>query len=211
MPAIRIALPAALPDIPSNPRLIPQGSHENAVGFTPAGRLIIGGRTEPPSLSAGQHAFALEDGTLVVSGAGSPLPLPLRADGRRQAYPTTFHPVARQLTDAALVQLGPGEQRRGIDVTLRPVPVSRITGTLEGPAGAISNRRLSLLADPERSMPPDYEVAAALSDASGQSPQPIGNTSNPTACATPMRCPVAREIPSRNSAGSKCSQPSPSM
>ncbi len=168
VPAIRIALPAALPDISSNPRLIPQGSHENAVGFTPDGRLILGGRTEPPSLSAGQHAFALEDGTLVVSGAGSPLPLPLRADGRRQAYPTTFHPIARQLTDAALVPLGPSEERRGIDVTLRPVAVSRITGTLEGPAAAVSNRRLSLLADPERSMPPDYEVAAALSDASGR-------------------------------------------
>ena len=168
VPAIRVALPAALPALPSVPYQVPVGSHENAVGFTSEGRLILGGPTQPPSLSPGQHAFALDDGTLLVTGAGSPLPLPLRADGRRQAYPAAFHPAARSLTDAALIQLGPGEERRGIDVMLRPVPVSRITGTLEGPAAAISNRRLSLLADPERSMPPDYEVAAAVSDVSGR-------------------------------------------
>lgn len=168
VPAIRVALPAALPAIPSVPSQVPAGSHENAVGFTPEGRLILGGPMQPPSLSPGQYAFALDDGTLLVTGAGSPLPLPLRADGRRQAYPAAFHPAARYLTDATLIQLGPGEERRGIDVTLRPVPVSRITGTLEGPAAAIANRRLSLLADPERNMPPDYEVAAAVSDVSGR-------------------------------------------
>jgi hypothetical protein len=43
------------------------------------------------------------------------------------------------------------------------------------------------------------------------SPQPIGNTSNPTACATPRRWPVARDMPSRNSAASKSFQPRPSM
>lgn len=45
----------------------------------------------------------------------------------------------------------------------------------------------------------------------GQSPQPIRNTSNATACGTPIRLPVDRDIPSRNSAGSKSAQPRPSM
>ena len=44
-----------------------------------------------------------------------------------------------------------------------------------------------------------------------QSPQPIGNTSKGAANRTPSRCPARREKPSRNSRGSKCSQPNPSM
>ena len=45
----------------------------------------------------------------------------------------------------------------------------------------------------------------------GQSPQPIGNTSNDAAMGTPSRVPVGRAPPSRNSRGSKYSQPRPSM
>lgn len=43
------------------------------------------------------------------------------------------------------------------------------------------------------------------------SPHPIGKTSNGAAKVQPIRWPVWRAMPSRNSRASKCSQPSPSM
>lgn len=49
------------------------------------------------------------------------------------------------------------------------------------------------------------------SDRVVQPPQPIGKTSKVAAMGTPNRVPPCRANPSRNSSGSKCSQPRPSM
>ena len=57
----------------------------------------------------------------------------------------------------------------------------------------------------------DRNVVPVRRSRCGHSPQPMSNTSNVVAIGTPSRVPAGRAAPSRNSRGSKNSQPSPSM
>jgi protocatechuate 3,4-dioxygenase beta subunit len=46
------------------------------------------------------------------------------------AYPTQFYPAASELKSAQIVELLPGSEKSGVDFQMRPVPVTRINGTL---------------------------------------------------------------------------------
>jgi hypothetical protein len=64
------------------------------------------------------------------------LPLVGGANGRAQAYPTTFHPSATMIEGGDVITLGVGDQRTA-DVQLRPVATASVSGilvTAEGPA-----------------------------------------------------------------------------
>ena len=69
------------------------------------------------------------------------------SDGAVTFYPTTFHPSSTSATTATLIRIGSGEEKAGVDVHLRPVAARRVTGRVIGPAGAVRNLGLRLVAN----------------------------------------------------------------
>ena len=133
-------------------------------------------------LSAG-GASIVRDGLRVGSflvGAGSSAPgatlgsvrmpavLPA-AGGRLLVYPTVYYPAVSTPAEAAVIPVGPGEERGGIDFQLRPVPASSVSGSLTGPAGPVSHTALELLAEGTDllSREDSYETATTITDAAG--------------------------------------------
>jgi hypothetical protein len=58
--------------------------------------------------------------------------------GRVGVYPTTFHPSTTSAADATVLSLGPGEERSGVTIQVRPVPAARVSGKLMGPNGPVA-------------------------------------------------------------------------
>jgi len=73
------------------------------------------------------------------------IPPPPAPDGRRTAYPITFHPSVTTPADATPIELGLGEARLNVDVRLQPALTARLSGRLIGPAEAIGNQMLRLM------------------------------------------------------------------
>lgn len=72
-------------------------------------------------------------GELVLrQGGGRPAPAP---DGRIMAYQTQFYPAAAAASQASLVSLKSGDDRRGVDLQLKLVPSVRVSGRVRGPSG----------------------------------------------------------------------------
>jgi hypothetical protein len=75
----------------------------------------------------------------------STLPPPPSADGRLSVYPTLFYPSATVASQATPITVASGEDRTGIDMTLRLVRATTVSGAVhgpEGPAGMVSLRLL---------------------------------------------------------------------
>ena len=66
--------------------------------------------------------------------------------GRGQVYPATFYPMARSVSAADVIDLDFGGQRSAADVSLVPVSSVRVSGIVVGPAAAIANLPVRLLA-----------------------------------------------------------------
>lgn len=88
-------------------------------------------------------------------------------DGSLRMYPTSFHGGASDVIDAQVLSLTAGEQRAGVDVSLRLARVFRVSGsvsTTEGPARPTpillwpANTTQAIAAQP---------IASTVSDASG--------------------------------------------
>ena len=77
----------------------------------------------------------------VTMGSGSgfrrpgPGELPLLPDGRISMYRTTMYPNATRVAEAGIVTLGAGEEREGVNIQLRPVVGTTVSGTVIGPKG----------------------------------------------------------------------------
>ena len=48
---------------------------------------------------------------------------------------TVFYPSVSSAGEAAIVTVGSGEQREGIDIVMQLVPTARVSGTVVGPDG----------------------------------------------------------------------------
>jgi hypothetical protein len=99
------------------------------------------------------------DATLVLSGGVTP---PAAADGRARAYPPTFYPNARTVSDATPIRPTLGQELTGIDVQLRPVATARVSGQLIGPAEAVTGLVLRMLPRGSEGLGFGNEVATAL-------------------------------------------------
>ncbi len=102
---------------------------------------------------------------LVVGNYATPPP---DEGGRAQAYPMTFYPAGSVSANAESIILGLGEERGGIDITVRPVPVSRIFGTMQGPADAIAGLVLRLVPVGLEDLGNGSEAATALVASGGR-------------------------------------------
>jgi protocatechuate 3,4-dioxygenase beta subunit len=67
----------------------------------------------------------------------SALPPPAGADGRLSVYPTVFYPSATVVSQATPITVASGEERTGIDMQLRPVRATSVSGVVVGPEGPV--------------------------------------------------------------------------
>ena len=66
-------------------------------------------------------------------------------DGTLLTYATTFYPGAVGLADTAVIMLGSGEARTGIDVALRFIPTVEVSGVVTGPNGPMNGLTVELV------------------------------------------------------------------
>jgi protocatechuate 3,4-dioxygenase beta subunit len=97
------------------------------------------------------------------------LPFELQPDGRLSTYATTFHPSSTTLKEATVVKLGVAEERRDVNLQLRPVVTARVNGTLVAPDGPAAGYAVHLIPAFAVHTPLErfFEAAVAITDRSG--------------------------------------------
>jgi hypothetical protein len=108
----------------------------------PAGVSADPKRSPSGAAVAPRPILASSDGHRLILGYYA---TPPAANGRTLAYPPVFHPNARTVTEASVVDLAPGDDREGVDLRLEPVPSARISGTVDGPPEAVAGLLLRLV------------------------------------------------------------------
>jgi hypothetical protein len=71
---------------------------------------------------------AVQSGSMLQVLRG-PAPPPVPDGTPVVAYPSTFHPAGRSVADAAVLTIQSGQDRGGIDFELKPVRMTRVSGT----------------------------------------------------------------------------------
>jgi hypothetical protein len=90
------------------------------------------------------------------------------SDGRLFIYPTQFHPAVSTAAEAAIVRVGAGDERVGVDMQLKLVPALRVAGVVTGPVGPVS---AAMTLTPEVDDLANYatlETATTWSDSAGR-------------------------------------------
>jgi hypothetical protein len=101
---------------------------------------------------------------LVIGNYATP---PAPVDGRAQAYPMTFFPSGSAHTNAETISIGVGEDRRGVDIAMRPVPTARIFGMVQAPPEVLVGLVLRLMPAGLEDLSTGGESATALVGADG--------------------------------------------
>jgi hypothetical protein len=94
----------------------------------------------------------------------------LSPDGRVMAFSNTMHPGTNDPAAAAIVTLGSGESRTGIDIPLQFTPAVRVAGVLTGPSGPVKDVAVRLMS-PSVADIDSYEpfgITSAVTDANGR-------------------------------------------
>ncbi len=120
--------------VPSVQTAVPQGTSPHILsGYTPEVVVAMQAAGRPVT-RRNDAALAMDDAYRLLLGM-APTPPPT-STGRPQVYPVTFHPSARALTDAAVIDTNTGDGI-GIDVVLQPVPAFKVSGVVHGAAGLV--------------------------------------------------------------------------
>jgi hypothetical protein len=80
----------------------------------------------------------------VQTVSGRPLTPPADPNAPLFIYPRTFHPATENQGEASIITVGSGEAREAVDVRVRPVRTSRVSGVVTGPTGPTPNVRVTL-------------------------------------------------------------------
>jgi Carboxypeptidase regulatory-like domain len=119
--------------------------------------------------SAGQRFGSWLLATPAPFGNQGQLTGPPVSGARVFVYPTVFYPSATAPTRATIVTVGSDEERSGIDVQVKPVVTSRVSGTLAGPNGPEPFASLDLMSagadDLQRET--DFATASTITDETG--------------------------------------------
>jgi hypothetical protein len=130
-----------------------------------------------------QHSIPMDLGSLVPAGANRPEPAAIEIDGETRlslansilappdsgaprAYPAYFFPDARTIEAATRITVGPGHTETA-DMRLRPVPVFRVSGSVQG-EGVSSGLILRLVAPGLEDLALGSEVATSVVDDRGR-------------------------------------------
>jgi hypothetical protein len=122
----------------------------------------IGSATVP---AGSQYAMAVADQTFVL-GLGTALPV--QQPGSAPAvYPTVFYPSAAVVGEAAIVSVRSGDERVSVDLQLRPVRTTRVSGTVVAPDGPAANVGVHLVTAGARDLTGALDVAVTMTNGSG--------------------------------------------
>lgn len=122
--------------------------------------LLPGG---PVSTSTG---YLTINNAAVVIGPGAPTP-PAPTNTRTVIYPQVFHPTSPAGELSAMIKLRPGEEHLSADLQITPVPVVRVSGTVVGPEGPVTQARLRLVASTGGEVLLEIEPPATITDLNG--------------------------------------------
>ena len=140
VPSVQSAVPAGVdPAAPSGAAIGAPTTPRPAIDLPGGFRYVLGDYATPPP----------------------PGPRPL-------VYPIAYHPAARTTSEAMPIDLRDGDDRRNLDVTLSPVRAATISGTVQGPAEALSGLMLRLLPEGTHDMGSGSEQATTLIDSNGR-------------------------------------------
>ena len=108
---------------------------------------------------AARPALATTDGHRLIVGYYA---TPPASNGRTLAYPPVFHPNARTVTEASVIDLAHGDDREGVDLRLEAVPSARISGTVDGPPDAVGGLLLRLVSAGSEELGVGSETATTI-------------------------------------------------
>jgi hypothetical protein len=117
-------------------------------------------------LGRGGIGGQVRQGDTIQTVGDGPTPPPTAEGAKMFGYPTTFYPGTSSSAQATAIALASGEERTGIDIQVKPVPMSRISGTVVGPNGPAETVGVHLM-PAETESPTDIEVAATATDRAG--------------------------------------------
>ena len=99
-------------------------------------------------------------------GRGAPTPPPV--DGARLfAYPSLYYPAASSASSAAVVTVASGQERTGIDLQVRPVPMVKVSGTVVGGTAPGATLPVRLVLQGSDDIGRIADVGGTVTDASG--------------------------------------------
>jgi hypothetical protein len=128
------------------------------------------------AMSGGSGEFSIGTGGTPVTSDGRFLMQPggrgstgtaPDASGRLLVHQSAYHPSASTVGQAESVTVGSGEERTGVDVSLKLVPSVTISGRLVGPDGPVENFMLHLTPTDTGEMSTDPDVATAVTASDG--------------------------------------------
>jgi hypothetical protein len=120
---------------------------------------IIGGTGSPWSVEIG--------GSLANLPFGFATPPPVAEEKGMFIYPTQFYPGVPSAARAMVITLSSGQDREGIDFSLRPIRTFRVSGTLIGADGPMPYTTLRLASSTEEALT-ELETSATMSGAGGE-------------------------------------------
>jgi protocatechuate 3,4-dioxygenase beta subunit len=96
----------------------------------------------------------------------APVPPAVADESNIYIYQTQFYPGVPSATRATAITLASGQQRDGVDFSLRPVKTVKVSGTLIGPEGPVPNTGVRLVSATEDTMT-DLESSVTMTGEAG--------------------------------------------
>lgn len=130
-----------LAHVPSIQWSAPEGTSQAALNGMTADMYAA---AESRGVSLRRNQVLSPDGktVLVLGGGATPPPA---SDGHPLAYPTVLYPAARSPSEAAVIDLGRGEEKSGIDIQMRPAATVRVSGLIDAAGSEIAGILARLL------------------------------------------------------------------
>jgi len=132
-----------------------QQRSESGAPFSDGGGIVVGDQQVSLAGSMGMSGLAAATPTIV--------------GGRLLVYPTIFHGGANP-SQAAVITLGSGDTRTGVDLRLRAATTAKVSGVVTGPEGPVSNLGVRLVSPEldESGITNGLETALTMTDATGR-------------------------------------------
>lgn len=107
------------------------------------------------------------DGKFVLQNSGRTV-TPPTPNGRLMVYGSQYYPNATTTQQATSIVVKSGEERSGVDLSMRLVPALNISGRLVGPDGPAVNWGVHLVPGDTSDLASDPDVATSITDANGE-------------------------------------------
>jgi hypothetical protein len=134
-----VAMPSSVASVPASTA----DAYWQAMGTDDqASRATLSQIASSGTISAASGAWSGNQRVRDVSGPA--LPPSADPNGPLFVYPRTFYPATENQDDASIVTVDSGEERQAIDIRIRPVRTSRVSGIVTGPTGPAPNVRITL-------------------------------------------------------------------